>query len=228
MTKKPRPRPANPAAPQLSRAGVPADFDDRPLRDEEQWHGLDFSGAAAPGETVEGFEAEQCRLDRVDFSGAVWRRGVWRDCRFSDANLANVHAEGCAMRRCEASTVRGTGLQWTDGVMADVVFSGCRLDMAGFRFSRFNHVVFDDCRMTACDFTEADLSGTRFVGCDLTGARFHHASAPGVRFDNCVLEDVTGVEYLRGAAVAGPDLAALTHSMAAALGIEVVAVNPDR
>lgn len=216
-----------PAKPQLPRQLEPASLEAHPLGDETRWDGLAFEAGSAGPEPAEGFDVEGCRLDRVDLSGSVWRRGSWRDFAVTDANLANIDAYQCLWQRGEISTVRGTGMQWTDGTVKDVVFSGCRLDLAGFRFTRLSHVVFDDCRLTGGDFTEADLSGARFVRCDLSGALFHHAVAVGAQFDDCTLDDLSGVEALRGASVSAHDLTSLTFSMAAALGIEIIPGHGD-
>lgn len=215
------PRTSRPAAPQLPKTLTPLDLDATPLTDEAQWWRQELSGGDLCGVPAEGFEVEQCRLSRVDFSGGRWERGGWRDCDFADGNLANVHAQGCAVQRSRFTTMRATGLQWTDGVVKDVTFTGCRLDLAGFRFSRLPHVLFDDCRLTGCDFTNADLSGVRFRHCDLTGAKFHHATMAGSRLEDCTLDGINGVEAMRGATVSAADLMSLTYLMADACGIAI-------
>jgi hypothetical protein len=43
----------------------------------------------------------------------------------------------------------------------------------------------------------------------------------GTRFANCDLRGIGGVTSFRGAIVAGHDLIALSHTLAAALGIQI-------
>lgn len=212
---------AKPAAPQLPASGTEADVDEHPLVDDAEWWQLAFTGADASDAEAEGFTVEATRLSRVDLSGGRWTKGAWRNCVFEDGNLANTHASDCGLQRSSFATMRMTGWQWTNGVVKDVTFTGCRMDLAGLRFSRLRHVVFDGCRLTGVDLTNAELTSVRFTNCDLTGARLHHATMDNVRLEGCVLEDVTGVEALRGATVASGDLLPLTFSMAASLGITV-------
>jgi uncharacterized protein YjbI with pentapeptide repeats len=61
----------------------------------------------------------------------------------------------------------------------------------------------------------------QFVDCDLTGAQFSHAVMQGTRFTNCVLAGIGGVTSFAGAVVSTADLIALSHSLAAALGIRI-------
>lgn len=215
------PSAAKPASPQLPAAVSQSSIDDHRLVDDGQWWRLWFDGADAGGIDAEGFTMEATRLSRVDLSGGRWRKATVRDCVVRDGNLANTHAEDSGVHRSSFDTMRMTGMQWTNGVVRDVTFTGCRLDLAGFRFSRLRHVVFTDCRLTGVDFTNTGFTSVRFTGCDLTGARLHHATMAATRFDDCLLEDVTGVEALRGAVVSGADLLPLTYSMAASLGIAV-------
>lgn len=212
---------AKPASPQLPALLSPSSIDDHPLQDDGEWWQLAFDGADASGVEADGFTVEATRLSRVDVSGGRWRKATLRGCVFGDGNLANTHAESCGLHRSSFDTMRMTGLQWTNGIVKDVTFTGCRLDLAGFRFTRLRHVVFADCRLTGVDFTNAELTSVRFTNCDLTGARLDHATMAATRFDGCLLEDVSGVEALRGAVVASQDLLPLTFSMAASLGIIV-------
>ncbi|MGH8880697.1 MAG: pentapeptide repeat-containing protein, partial [Stackebrandtia sp.] len=162
-----------------------------------------------------------CRFHRVDFSGGNWEQGVWRDCDLTDGNLANVHTRRCLLQRSRLTTMRATGLQWTDGSVKDVTITGCRLDLAGFRFSKLRHVVFDDCRLTGADFTNADLTGTVWRDCDLTEAKFHHATMTSTRLENCVVDGISGVDAMNGATIASADLLSLTYSLARAHGITI-------
>lgn len=205
--------------PQLPEVLGPPDADG--LVDEADWWRVDASGADYAGAVAANFHIEQCRFTRADLSGGRWRGGVWRDCVFDHGDLANVFAESGSAFRSRFTDVRMTGLQWTDGVVKDVTFTGCRMDLTGFRFTRLSGTVFTDCRMTSVDFTGADLTGVVLRRCDLTGAKFHQVKMAGARVEDCVIDDVSGVEFLRGATVKAADLIPLTFALARALGITV-------
>lgn len=212
--------PAKPAKPQLPVSPTVVDVGDRPLEDEGEWWRLAVSGSAV-GVEAEGFSVEGCRLERLDLSGGVWTKPTWRDCGFADGNLANVQVTDGGFHRSSFSTMRMTGWSCVNSVVRDVTFTGCRLDLAGFRFSRLRHVVFEDCRLSGVDFTNTGFDSVRFSGCDLTGARLHHATMSDTRLEDCQLSDLSGVAALAGATVASADLLPLTFSLAANLGITV-------
>jgi len=215
---KPR---SGPASPQIPARLTTVEDTDHPLEEESDWWQLEYSGGDHSGARAVNFQAEQCRFDRTDFSAGTWRSGTFRDCHFGSVNLAGVVAERSSMFRSAVAHARATGLQWTDGVLKDVTFTECRLDLAGFRFSRLEHVVFDGCRMAGIDLTNCDLSKARFVNCDLTGAKLHHAKAEGAVFEKCELDDITGVDALNGATIEATDLIPLTFTLARALGITI-------
>ncbi|HIV56966.1 MAG TPA: pentapeptide repeat-containing protein [Candidatus Stackebrandtia faecavium] len=218
MAKKPPA--ADPAAPQLPQQLTSWDSVASPLEDDAQWWQLEIVGDVGAVEAAR-FDAEQCRIARADMSAGVWAKAGVVNCVFEDVNLANVFAQDCRMRRTSVTSVRGTGLQWTNGVVKDVVFRDCRLDLAGFRFSRFSHVVFDNCRLSGADFTAADLSGVRFESCDLSSAKFDEATMTGAVLRHCTLAGMRGVDGLRGASVTSTDLMSLTFTLADACGITV-------
>ena len=74
---------------------------------------------------------------------------------------------------------------------------------------------------------EADLQGAalgsvRFEGCDLRAATFAGARCAATELHGCELDGIEGVDGLRGAALAWPDVVGLTGLMAEALGIRVL------
>jgi uncharacterized protein YjbI with pentapeptide repeats len=211
------------ALPQLPKDLSPPPEGDRYIDDETDWWQHDCSGLDLSAATARAFHVEQCRFDRADLSNGQWESGVWRDCEFANGSMANTATRSSSMFRCGLESMRLTGLQWTDGVFKDVTFSQSRLDLAGFRFTRLGHTRFQGCRMTGVDFTGADLSGVVFDDCDLTGAKLHQATMTGARLQDCVIDDIAGVEFLKGAEIYARDLIPLTFALARALGITVVA-----
>ena len=194
---------------------------DRVFESEVDWWRLEVGRDGCAGVRAAGFEMEQCRFVGTDLSSGAWQNGVWRDCRLESVSLAGVVGQRCSLLRSQVMGARATGLQWTDGVVKDVSFSDCRIDLAGFRFTRFSHVEFVGCRMAEVDFTGADVSGVRFVDCDLQGAKLHEAKAVGARFEGCRLEEVSGVEALAGATISAADVLPLAYTLAGALGISL-------
>ncbi len=211
------PRSEGPAPPRLpTRSLITEPVVD--LSDEITCRGMEIGSASG---TATAAEFTGCRFMAADLTGTLLRRSAFTDCRFERSNLANLRAERSRLTRVTFDATRLTGLHWTDGVLRDVAVTGCRADLTGFRFTRFDGVTFDDCNLSRADFQNADLSGVRFTGCDLTGAQFSQATMTGTRFADCELEGVGGVTSFRGAIVAGHDLLTLAHTLAGALGITI-------
>ena len=83
-------------------------------------------------------------------------------------------------------------------------------------------MTFDGCIMQQADFMGVRGEDLRFHGCDLTGASFSHAELAGAGFRRCVMDEVEGVEGLRGAEMDVDQVVALAPAMAAALGIRLL------
>jgi uncharacterized protein YjbI with pentapeptide repeats len=210
----------DPAPPELPSPLEPATGADHDLEDEATFVGLAF-GVALPGREAEAVEFEECRFDGADLSGGSLPRARFGDCLLEQVNLANLRADRASMLRVRLAGCRMTGLHWLDGELRDVVVSRCRADLAVFRASRFHYVRFEDCHLARADFQDADLRGAEFVDCDLTAAQFSHATMSGTRFRRCNLSGVGGMTSFGGAVFIEQDLVDLSHTFAAALGIEL-------
>lgn len=170
---------------------------------------------------AEAVEFAQCRFQGADLSGSVLAQLIMIDCAVQTSNWANVRSDGGSAHRVSFDESRMTGFTVTDGKLGDVTFDQCRLDLSGWRFTRFDNVSFTGCKLTGADFTNADLRGARFTGCDLTGAQFHQAKMEGAQVERCELEGIAGITSWRGALVHPDDLLALSYTMALGLGIKI-------
>lgn len=210
--------PTRPRTPENTRTASKPDHD---LADEAMFRRLEFTGLDLTGQRARSAEFDLCRFTQTGMSQVELDGATFGDCTVDNCDWANLRAHKSGMNRVALSTVRLTGLQWADGSLREVTFTDCRIDLASFRFTAFRGVVFTDCNMTRADFTGADLRGARFVDCDLNGAQFAEANCEGTRFTRCQLGGVGGVTAMRGALVAATDLAALSYTLAAALGIRL-------
>lgn len=207
-------------APKLPPALAPATVADHDLEDEATFTRLAFE-IDLPGRTAESVEFDQCRFRGADLSGCRLRRARFSDCLIETTNLANLRAERAAMWRTHLTGSRLTGLHWLDGSLHHVTVEGCRADLAVFRSTSFRQVRFQQCNLTRADFQNADLTGAEFVDCDLSGAQFSYATMTGARFQACQLDGIGGVTSFHGAILTDQDLVALSHTLAAGLGIAI-------
>ena len=84
-------------------------------------------------------------------------------------------------------------------------------------------MVFERVNLADASFMAARLEGVEFIDCRLTGADFRGAKLKGCAIRGTALDDVLGVESLRGLRMPWGDLLASAGALAAALGIAVEA-----
>jgi len=137
-------------------------------------------------------------------------------------DLSNVSSREGTMRRSRVLECRMTGFTWSEGLIEDTTFRGCALDLAALRFTRLKRVTFEDCVLRDADFQDGRLEAVRFLDCDLTGAGFLSAGCRKVELRRCTLEDLRGIDGLKGAALEWDAILSLAPTMAAALGIRLL------
>ena len=164
----------------------------------------------------------EAALDGADLFGAQLPKLSITHGLLADCNLSNVRAHGADLARVAFERCRLTGIELTEGTLQDLTFRGCKLDMASFGFARLARVRFEDCVMTGTDFLETRLDSVVFDGCDLSGADLRGATLKRCELRGCTLEELRGVERLRGAAMEWHRIVEMAGVWAAALGIEVL------
>jgi uncharacterized protein YjbI with pentapeptide repeats len=164
----------------------------------------------------------EARLVDVDLSGARLAGLRLTDVVVESGSLANLVAPELSLRRVVVTGARLTGVGWTRGTIADAAFRDCRIDLATFAGTTLERVTFDGCRLAQTDFREALLRSVRFDACDLTGADLGLVRLDGCELRGCVLDGLTGLERLRGAAMPWADVVGNAALFAAALGIRVL------
>ena len=145
-----------------------------------------------------------------------------RNCALRACNLANLQARGADLHRVAIESGRLTGVRFHEARLTDVLISGCRVDLASFGGSRLERVTFEDCLLAQTDFLEATLDGVRFHGCEMRAADFRGARLRNTEFRRCELNEIVGVEHLRGAAFEWEMVVGMAEVWAMALGIKVL------
>jgi uncharacterized protein YjbI with pentapeptide repeats len=174
------------------------------------------------GRHIDGIECIDVVLRDPDMSGAELRDCRFRGTAFRNPNLATATILGGSLTLVALEGGRLTGLRVAEAEVRDVVWRGCGADMATFRHARLLHVTFQDCSLREADFAGMRGELVRFTGCDLRGASFHHADLARCELRGCRLDDIDGVEGLRGASLELDQLIDLAPALAQAMGIGVL------
>jgi uncharacterized protein YjbI with pentapeptide repeats len=189
--------------------------------DEAVHEGLRLEGSQLADIEAEKVELKQFLLAEVALSGARLDRLDLEDGWIKACDLANLRSQTCSLERVVIEASRLTGAVLVEPRLTDVVFREAPLELASFRFGRFNRVRFERCRLVEADFQGVAAKACTFVECDLAGAQFSQANFAGSAFRGCQLQAVRGLEALKGAHMAWEDVLELATALAASLGIEI-------
>lgn len=213
---------ARPAAlPTLAR------FEGERLEPHRDYDALDFVDGDFTGQDASDARFLECRLQRCCLDGASMRRArlvesVIADCRAASVDLADSTWRESRISGGRLGAVMLAGSTWTGvrvrdaklgfvnlagATLEDVVFEACEIGGLDLRAARARSVAFVD---SAID--ELNVAGATLTTVDLTGAR---------------LRSLIGVESLRGAIIGTGQLHDLAPLLAAELGIEVRADEPE-
>jgi len=208
----------HPEAPRLSSAH-PRHALDGPLRDGDSFAEVELVGVACAGLRVDGVECTDVVLREPDLSGAELRDCAFRDAVFENPNLATTTFRGGTLTRVVVEGGRLTGLGLAETELRDCLWRGGGADMAAFRHARLAHVTFEACSLREADFSGMRGEHVRFHDCDLRGASFSHAELASSELRRCRMDDIEGVEGLRGTSMQLEELLTLTPAFARALGV---------
>jgi uncharacterized protein YjbI with pentapeptide repeats len=191
-----------------------------PMRDE------DLSQLTLDGAVWTALETSGLRLDEVLARRVELREGVLHDCRLSDVifaecNLSTLELRGGSLRRVLVEGGRHTGLRIVEAELSDVVVRDCRMDLAAFQHATLERVAFERCDLRQSDFVAVRGRDLRFADCDLGEARFSRSELATSSFSRCRMEDLSGVESLRGTAMGLQEVLTLAPQLAATLGISL-------
>ncbi len=183
-------------------------------------------GALIERDTPEPLHPRRVRIRESELHGLVLEteRAAGLDLLdvvLHDCGLSNVDGRGGSIRRVEIERSRLVGFNLSEGKARDLRVTDSSLELASFALAGLQNVVFERVNLAEASFMETRMQGVQFIDCTLTGADFR-----GARLTRCVirgssLEDVLGVESLRGLQMPWSDVVASAGALAAALGIDV-------
>ena len=163
--------------------------------------GCRFEGVAAREADWRSTRLRETAFDRLDVPVLRAARGVWRDVHVSGARLGSVEAY-------EAD--------WQS-----VHFVGCKLGFVNLRGAGLLDVAFTDCVVEELDLLQTTarrvaLRGTRLSRLNLHDARLEHVDLRGAD-----LEELDGLDGLRGVTISPHQLDLLAPLLAREKGLKV-------
>ena len=181
----------------------------------------DSGDPAAVGVDLAGSTWDGVAVGRVSLADMQVEHATMTDVTFDGTDLANVSARGSSLVRVRGRNVRAVGMSLSDGRLQDVVFEDALLDLARFRFTRFERAIFRGCSMRDVDLSSATLVSVLFDGCDLTQVDLTKTTFQSCAMHGCTLEDARGLSSLAGVSMSLTDVIELAPAFARAVGVTI-------
>jgi uncharacterized protein YjbI with pentapeptide repeats len=194
----------------------------RPIGDGEELAQREILEVTCVDAHVAALHATEVVFRDADLAGSVLGDPAFRDTVFENANLANTTLRGGSLTRVLVDGGRLTGLQVAETEVRDATWRACGAEMATFRHARLERVTFEDCVLREADFMGVRGDWVRFHDCDLRGASFRHANFTNSEFRRCRMEDIEGIEGLRGTSMDLEQMLTLAPALARALGVGLI------
>jgi uncharacterized protein YjbI with pentapeptide repeats len=211
-------------APRIDPIALP-DLDDGDVDDLFAGASLDarrFAGVDLDGRDLVDVSFTECALTDVSAHDADLRAS-----RFVETTIDRLIAPVLRASRSHFRDVRIAGsrlgsLELYDSGLQSVHLVGCKLGYVNLRGAELRDVQFTDCTIDELDLGRARATRVAFRDCriaslDLTGATLSHVDLRGL-----ALQQLTGIEGLKGATLDSSQVALLADLFAARLGIDVV------
>jgi uncharacterized protein YjbI with pentapeptide repeats len=212
----------HPEAPRLP-SSLTAEPDRRRIEDGAELAHREIAGAAWADVQVAAVRATEVVFRDADLTGSLLVDPAFRDTVFEHPKLANATIRGGSLSRVLIDGGRLTGFHVAETEIRDAIWRACGADMATFRHARLERVTFEDCSLREADFMGVRGAVVRFHDCDLRGANFRHAELTRSEFRRCRMDDIEGIEGLRGTSMELEQMVSLAPALARALGVGLIA-----
>lgn len=202
-------------------------FDGVRLEPHGDYDAVDFVDRDFTGHDASDARFLECRLQRCCLDGASLRRArlvesMLADCRAASVDLADSTWRESTISGGRLGAVTLAGATWTGARVR-----GAKLGFVNLAGATLEDVVFEACEIGGLDLRAARARSVRFVDCTIDELNVAGATLARVDLTGARLRSLIGVESLRGAIVSPDQLHDLASLLAAELGIEVRAGDPE-
>lgn len=160
-----------------------------------------IAGATAPEGDWMHARLRETSLERVELPVVRAARGSWRDVHVSGSRLGSVEAYE---------------ISWQS-----VHFVGCKLSFLNLRGAELLDVAFTDCIVEELDLVQTTARRVSFTDTRVPRLNLQHARLEHVDLRGAELQELDGLDGLRGATVSPVQLSLLAPLLAREKGLEV-------
>jgi uncharacterized protein YjbI with pentapeptide repeats len=143
------------------------------------------------------------------------------DCRFIGCNFTASKFPNSGWRIVLIDGARCSGMQVTNSILKNITFKKSKLELVNFRFSNLENVIFEDCILNDVDFYNAKLKNVEFINCMINNITFASAKMVNVDVSKSQIEDIKGMNSLKGITISYDQLMQMAPYFATEAGIKV-------
>lgn len=188
------------------------------------------------GFDVEGVQVEQQRLDSLEARAFTINESKIAHTQINSCKFYNTHITDVIVEKCDLTGMQFTGLsarrlkfeacrlsvvEMHESSFKDVTFKDCKFDLVNFRFGTFNSVAFVDCVLGEVDFSNSQIENLVFTRCELNNVDFTALKAKHLDLRSSTLNQINGLQSLKGAIISHAQLISLAPGLAASIGLQV-------
>lgn len=183
--------------------------------------GLSFGGVTVPLLSLAGATVRDCSFADVSAREADWKAVRLHETTFERLDVPVMRAARSVWRDVRVSGARLGSLETYEATWRSVHFVGCKLGFVNLRGAELLDVAFTDCVIDELDLTQCvsrrtAFSGTRANTLHLQGSRAEHLDLRGLE-----IQDIRGLDGLRGAIISSYQLSLLAPLLAREKGVRV-------
>jgi uncharacterized protein YjbI with pentapeptide repeats len=195
-----------------------------------------FLGDLSPGGSAEALTFTDIDLTGISLSGATVSECDLDGVRGPEADLRGARLLESRIRSIDVPVFRAPRSTWRD-VMVDggrlgsaelyetswtaVRITGCKLGFVNLRGATLTDVVFEDCVIDELDLGGARVKRAAFPGSAIRLLDLQKAQLADVDLRRTDLQEIAGIEGLRGATVDSDQLTLLAPLLARSMGVNV-------
>ncbi len=177
--------------------------------EDEQFTGLDCSGAHLEEHTFIDCQFVECDFSRCDLS-----KSRLSNCLFERCNLSNVKFFNARLTDTAFAESKLTGVDYSacNPLLFSIRLAKCKATYCLFTGLDMPNTAFQASSLIDCIFEGTNLSGADFSGCDLQGSSFDRTHLEQADFRGAVNYTIHPQDnYVAGARFSYPEVLALLH-----------------
>lgn len=196
--------------------GIEEDLRSRDTVERKRFSRLDIGG-----EDLSGAAFSECSFDDISASESNFRAATFTEVTFTRLNAPIFLGARTRLRDVSIDSSRLGSAEMYESNFTSVRFSGSKLDFFNASGSGLQDVLFENCTIDELDLSGAKLQRVSFVDTTIRTLRLRQTRLTDVDLRGAQFSQIDGFESLSGVTLSSYQVALLSDSFAAHLGVRV-------